>query len=76
MAAQAPYPSFEQVMGELMTLAGQPVEETETDGSNVYQVHALNSMKEIFKSTALGKRSEQYIPQGLELAVYSLQAPR
>lgn len=63
-------------MEELMALARQPVEATEADGNNVYQVHALNSIKEIFKSTALGKRSESYIPQGLELAVRSLQAPK
>ncbi len=63
-------------MEELMALARQPVEATEADGSKVYQVHALNSIKEIFKSTALGKRSESYIPQGLELAVRSLQAPK
>jgi hypothetical protein len=76
MAAHAPSPSFEQAMEELMALARQPVEATEADGSKVYQVHALNSIKEIFKSTALGKRSESYIPQGLELAVRSLQAPK
>ena len=76
MSAQATVPSFEMVMAELMILAGQPPETTNTDGINVYQVHALNCIKEIFKSTTLGKRSEKYIAQGLELAVESMKSPK
>jgi hypothetical protein len=76
MAAQATVPSFERVMAELLTMAGQRTELTDTDDINVHQVHALNCIKEIFKSTALGKRSETYIPQGLELAVESMKSPR
>jgi hypothetical protein len=63
-------------MAELMTLAGHPVEVSAIDEINLPQVHALNSLKDIFKSTTLGKRSEGYIAQCLELAVESLRSPR
>ena len=76
MSAQATVPSFDRVMAELMTLAGQPPGSTDTDDMNVFQVHALNCIKEIFKSTTLGKRSERYIAQGLELAVESMKSPK
>lgn len=76
MAAQATVPSFEQVMAELMSMAGHPVESSAIDETNLPQVHALNSIKEIFKSTNLGKRSEGYIAECFELAVKSLRSPR
>ena len=76
MSAQATVPSFEKVMGELVTLAGRPPESIDTDDINVFQVHALNCIKEIFKSTTLGQRSERYIAQGLELAVESMKSPK
>jgi hypothetical protein len=76
MSAQARVPSFHQVVAELLALAGDPVESSPIDETNLYQVHALNSLKEIFKSTTLGKRSEEYIPPCFELAVNSLQSPK
>jgi hypothetical protein len=76
MSAQATVPSFDQVMAELMTLADHPVQSSVIDSTNLPQVHALNSLKEIFKSTNLGKRSEEYIAECFELAVNSLRSPR
>jgi hypothetical protein len=76
MSAHAKVPSFDQVMVELMTLAGEPVESSDIDEMNLYQVHAMNCLKELFKSTILGKRSEGYLAQCFELAVKGLRSPR
>lgn len=76
MAANSQYPSFDKVMDDLENLARRPAELITTDETDVFQVHALNSIKDIFKSTVLGKRSEKYIPRGLELAADSLRSPR
>jgi hypothetical protein len=63
-------------MAELMAIATGPVESSAVDEINVPQVHALNSLKDIFKSTNLGKRSEGYIAESFGLAVESLRSPR
>ena len=76
MAAQAKVPSFERVMAELMTMACHATKPIEADEMNVYQVHALNSIREVFKSTTLGKRSERHIAQGFGLAVDSMKSPK
>jgi DNA-binding IclR family transcriptional regulator len=76
MAAQAKSPSFERVMTELMAMAGHTTELVIEDEVNVYQVHALNSIKEIFKSTTLGQRSERHIAQGFGLAVDSMKSAK
>lgn len=76
MAANGQYPSFDKVMADLENLARHPVKSIKSDETEVFQVHALNSIREIFKSTVLGKRSEKFIPRGLGLAVHSLQSSR
>lgn len=77
LSANAPNPSFEQVMNKLMEIASQEARVTETDGSNLPQVHAYNCLKEIFKSsylTAMGNKSEKFLPQCLELAANGLKS--
>lgn len=59
-------------MAELKSLAGRPVTLSETDETNLPQVHAMNCVKEIFKSSILGKRSDKHIPDCLQLAADSL----
>lgn len=59
-------------MAELKSLAGRPVTLSETDETNLPQVHAMNCVKEIFKSSTLGKRSDKHIPDCLQLAADSL----
>jgi hypothetical protein len=59
-------------MMELKSLARQPVALSKTDETNLPQVHAMNCVKEIFKSSALGKRADKHIPDCLQLAADSL----
>ncbi|OHW95084.1 heat repeat protein [Colletotrichum incanum] len=76
VSANAPRPSFDKVIEELVTIAQKPAYNSESDGSKLPQVHALNCLKDIFKSsfiTQLGK-SAPHIPQCLELAASSLKS--
>jgi hypothetical protein len=52
----------------LWSIARTPVEETEKDETNLPQVHALNSIKEIFKSAVLGKMARTHTSVSLNLA--------
>lgn len=67
-------PSFNSVLVELISLARQPAKLTDKDRTNLYQVHAMNCLKEIFKSCILGKRAESYITECLQLASDSLNS--
>ncbi|CAI6088687.1 unnamed protein product [Clonostachys chloroleuca] len=77
LSADAPSPSFEQVMEKLIEISGVEAFVRETDGSNLPQVHAFNCLKDIFKSsflTSMGNKSEKYLPQCLELAANGLRS--
>ncbi|EFQ24898.1 uncharacterized protein GLRG_00042 [Colletotrichum graminicola M1.001] len=76
VSANAPRPSFDKVIEELVTIAQKPAYNSESDGSKLPQVHALNCLKDMFKSsfiTQLGK-SAPHIPGCLELAASSLKS--
>lgn len=73
LAANSQNPTFQEVMEELKSLARQPVTLTNTDATNLPQVHAINCLKEIFKSSTL-KRSESHIADCLQLAADSLNS--
>ncbi|QSZ28922.1 hypothetical protein DSL72_003429 [Monilinia vaccinii-corymbosi] len=72
LSANGKSPAFEDVMKELKSLARRPVALSETDETNLPQVHAMNCVKEIFKSSTLGKRSDKHVPDCLQLAADSL----
>ncbi|PQE06896.1 HEAT repeat protein [Rutstroemia sp. NJR-2017a BVV2] len=72
LSSNAPHPAFENVMMELKSLARRPVALSQVDETNLPQVHAMNCVKEIFKSSALGKRADKHIPDCLQLAADSL----
>ncbi|TPX10842.1 uncharacterized protein E0L32_008231 [Thyridium curvatum] len=74
LAANAQDPSFDMVMKSLGDIAQKPALVSETDGSNLPQVHALNSLKDVFKSSMLGKRAETYLMENLQLAVNCLRS--
>lgn len=74
LSADSDTPAFQDVMSELMSLARRPVELSEKDETNLPQVHAINCLKEIFKSSSLGKRAESYIAECLQLAADSLNS--
>ncbi|KHN95126.1 HEAT repeat protein [Metarhizium album ARSEF 1941] len=77
LAANAPRPSFAQVMDTLMAIAAKEAKVSQADGSKLPQVHAYNCLKDIFKNsliTAQGNKSESYLPQCLELAASGLRS--
>ncbi|KUI56306.1 tRNA (cytidine(32)-2'-O)-methyltransferase non-catalytic subunit TRM732 [Cytospora mali] len=74
LASNADSPSFREVMRTLQEIAQKPARVSETDGSNLPQVHAFNCLKEVFKSSLLSKKSELYLPECLQLATNSLKA--
>ncbi|TDZ18524.1 Uncharacterized protein Cob_v008660 [Colletotrichum orbiculare MAFF 240422] len=76
VSANSAQPSFDHVIEELITIASKEARISETDDTKLSQVHALNCLKDIFKSsfiTQLGK-SAPHIPQCLELAAGSLKS--
>ncbi|RYP58547.1 hypothetical protein DL769_008921 [Monosporascus sp. CRB-8-3] len=74
LSANADCPSFDTIMRQLREIAERPARIAETDGSNLPQVHALNCLKDIFKSSALSKRAEAYLTDCLQLAANSLKS--
>ncbi|RYP04012.1 hypothetical protein DL765_010330 [Monosporascus sp. GIB2] len=74
LSANAGHPSFDTIMRQLREIAERPARIAETDGSNLPQVHALNCLKDVFKSSALSKRAEAYLTDCLELAANSLKS--
>lgn len=74
LAANAESPSFDEVFRELGEIAKRPALAKNTDGSNLPQVHALNCLRGIFRTSLLGKRAESYLPATLELAATCLKS--
>ncbi|KAK4106469.1 hypothetical protein N658DRAFT_512297 [Parathielavia hyrcaniae] len=74
LSANAASPSFDEVYGTLERIGEKSVQMSETDGSNLPQVHALNSLREIFRSSLLSKRAEGYLGRTLHLAATSLKS--
>ncbi|RYP50459.1 hypothetical protein DL768_004051 [Monosporascus sp. mg162] len=74
LSANADYPSFDVIMRQLREIAERPARIAETDGSRLPQVHALNCLKDVFKSSALSKRAEAYLTDCLQLAANSLKS--
>jgi hypothetical protein len=73
-AADAESPSFKEVISELMSIAKTTVRISETDGSNLPQVHALNCLRGVFRSSLTSKKAEAYLPKALQLAADSLKS--
>lgn len=77
LSANASKPSFEQVMERLLEIARIEARVAGTDRTNLPQVHAYNCLKDIFKSsllTSMGNKSDQYLPDCLELAASALRS--
>ena len=69
--------TLEEAMTQLMEIGSSPAMQSETDGSNVPQVHALNSLTAIFKTSYLShseRKLEAYIPHCLQLAADCLKS--
>jgi hypothetical protein len=74
LAANADSPSFDEVFRDLGEIAKRPALAKNTDGSNLPQVHALNCLRGIFRTSLLSKRAESYLPATLELAATCLKS--
>ncbi|KAK3902107.1 putative death-receptor fusion protein-domain-containing protein [Staphylotrichum tortipilum] len=74
LTANATSPSFDEVYRALETIGKKTVRMSETDGSNLPQVHALNSLRDIFRSSVLSRRAEGYLGRTLHLAATSLKS--
>ncbi|KAI1393468.1 putative death-receptor fusion protein-domain-containing protein [Hypoxylon trugodes] len=74
LSSNADHPSFEDVIHTLQDIGRRPALVSQTDGSNLPQVHALNCTKDIFKSSYLSKRAESYLTDCLQLAANSLKS--
>ena len=77
LSANAANPSFEHVMSTLMQIAGTAARVSETDGSNLPQVHAFNCLKDIFRNSLLtftGHDTSKYLPECLRLAASGLKS--
>lgn len=61
-------------MGDLRRIAQEPALIARTDGSDLPQVHALNCIKDVFKSSFLSKRAEEHLTEALQLAAASLKS--
>ncbi|KAI3337391.1 hypothetical protein HD806DRAFT_543046 [Xylariaceae sp. AK1471] len=74
LASKTDSPSFEDVIVKLQEIGRQPALVSETDGSNLAQVHALNCLKDVFKTSFLSHQAEPYLTDCLQLAALSLQS--
>ncbi|KAJ2904611.1 hypothetical protein MKZ38_007590 [Zalerion maritima] len=74
LSAQAQRPSFDNVLSKLQQVGSEEARAAEMDGSNLPQVHALNCIKEVFKSSLLRQRAEPYLARCLQLAAHSLRS--
>lgn len=62
-------------MRDLKTEAAkEPTENANIDGSHLPQVHALNSLKDVFTNTTLSKASEPHMGEALSLAASRLES--
>ena len=59
---------FDQAIEDLTRQSRKPLDKEGGSSESLTQVHALNCLKDIFKNSRLGERSEVYIAPALELA--------
>ncbi len=69
LASNAVEPSFEEALYTLEAIALKPALVSKTDGSSLPQVHAMNCVRDVFRSSLLSQRAIQYLPRFLQLAV-------
>lgn len=74
MSANSQVPAFEDVMTDLISITNIPLKMSVVDQTNLPQVHAMNSLKEVFKSSTLGKRAESRLTECLALAADRLNS--
>ena len=64
---------FDKVVLDLQEIASMPVQDTsDVEEPRLPQVHALNSLKDIFADTRFGPSTEPYVANGLDIAASCL----
>lgn len=66
--------TFDAIMNKLQAMARAPVFDTGKDEVQLSQVHAMNSLKDIFKSATLGKKADSYITNCFQIAADSMKS--
>lgn len=66
--------TFDAIMTKLQAMARAPVIDTGKDEVQLSQVHAMNSLKDIFKSATLGKKADSYITKCFQIAADSMKS--
>ncbi|CZR61279.1 uncharacterized protein PAC_11175 [Phialocephala subalpina] len=74
MGARSEEVPFANTMNDLMNIAWEDIAVTESEATNIPQVHALNSLREAFKSSSIGALCEPYIGDSLRLTVHCLRS--
>lgn len=77
LSANAPELPLDQILRNLIDIASKPAQQGEKDATQLPQVHAFNTLREIFRGsllTSLGANAENYIPDCLELAASGLRS--
>ena len=75
---------FDNILLDLQAIADMPIEGSlSAQELSLSQVHALNSLKDVFADARLGARSEPYVADSLDIAancldctVYVLNLPK
>ncbi|GAB7339803.1 hypothetical protein MBLNU457_6351t1 [Dothideomycetes sp. NU457] len=75
LSADASGTLFDQAIQDLTQQSRKPLDEEGGQSESLTQVHALNCLKDVFKSSRLGEKSEAYISPTLELAAECLSSP-
>ncbi|KAI4724759.1 hypothetical protein E4T49_07502 [Aureobasidium sp. EXF-10728] len=65
---------FGRAMSDLTMEGTRPVDKSAESAGGLSQVHALNCIKDIFKNSRLGERTEAHVPQALSLAAECLSS--
>jgi len=65
---------FQKAMKDLTLEATKPVDQDAEKVGGLSQVHALNCIKDIFKNSKLGERTEYHVPEALALAARCLSS--
>ncbi|PBP27011.1 HEAT repeat protein [Diplocarpon rosae] len=76
LSAQAKSPSLSEVLEELLAMASAPVENLESDDTQLPQVHALNCIKDMVRNPTIRLQVEKYVARLFLLALESLRSKK
>lgn len=65
---------YHRAVRDLTVEAIKPVDATANQDGGLSQVHAMNCLKDMFKNSRLGEKSEPHVPEALSLAASCLSS--